>query len=282
MKEIFHQCLLAVGICLSSAALVAGATGAASPADDTQAVLQSDQTLVRAIGNGERGVADRWLDMDFAWITSEGKLQTRAQVLENSPGVANAEMEAQARVYGRTAIVRANRGRVQVLRVWVKRPAGWRALLYQEVTLAVKSEPAGSAAESGECENPCKTIPFDPETEGEKEAVRSWQGVMAAMAGNDAEAYAPLIAEEFTATDTHHDRAFSKIDRIAQITKQKENGARSVPPALVSARMFDFGETVMMIAKEQRPNAKAYYNTRMWVRREGRWQMLFSFNTRIQ
>jgi hypothetical protein len=55
-----------------------------------------------------------------------------------------------------------------------------------------------------------------------------------------------------------------------------------VPPALISAHMFDFGETVMMIAKEQRPNAKAYYNTRTWVQRDGRWQMLFSFNTRIQ
>ncbi len=146
----------------------------------------------------------------------------------------------------------------------------------------MKSEPPASGARSGDCENPCKTIPFLPKTEAEKDAVRSWQGVMAAMADNDADAYAQLIADEFTATDTHHDRAFTKVGRIAQINKQKQNGARSVPPALISARMFDFGETVMMIAKEQRPNAKTYYNTRMWVQRDGRWQMLFSFNTRVQ
>jgi len=280
MKQFLHRGLHAIGIGLC--AVAAFLTGAAVAADDEQVVLQSDQALGRAIGSGERGGADRLLDADFTWVASEGKLQTRAQVLENLPGVANAEIEAQARVYGRSAIVRANRGRVQVLRIWVKRPSGWRAFLYQEVTLAVKPEPAASGTESGGCENPCKTIPFQPETEAEKEAIRSWQGVMAAMAENDAEAYAPLIADEFTATDTPHDRAFTKVDRIAQINKQKQNGTRSVPPALISARMFDFGETVMMIAKEQRPNAKAYYNTRMWVQRDGRWQMLFSFNTRIQ
>jgi hypothetical protein len=282
MNDLAHRGLRAIGLGLCAVAMLTGAAGASIAADDSQAVLRSDQALVRAMGSGDRGGADRFLDADFTWISSEGKLQTRARVLENLPGIANADMEADVRVYGGSAIVRANRGRVQVLRVWVKRPAGWRALLYQEVTLVVKAEPVSSVPDSGECENPCKTIPFQPETEGEAAALRSWQGVMAAMAGNDAEAYAPLIAEEFTATDTNHDRAYTKIDRIAQINKQKQNGARSLPPALISAHMFDFGETVMMIAEEQRPNAKAFYNTRMWVQRDGRWQMLFTFNTRIQ
>ena len=102
------------------------------------------------------------------------------------------------------------------------------------------------------------------------------------MAENDADAYTTLVADEFTATDTHHDRPYTKADRISQIRKQKLSGNRSTPPALLSAQMFDFGETVMMIAHEQRAHAKEYFNTRMWVKREGRWQMLFSFNTRIE
>jgi hypothetical protein len=155
-------------------------------------------------------------------------------------------------------------------------------LLYQEVRQVEKSEPAaGSDSSAGECENPCKSIPFQPETQSEREAIASWQGVMRAMAASDAEAYAPLIADEFTATDTHHDAPYSKAERLAQLQKQKRAGTRSAPPALLSARMFDLAETVMMIAREQRSNAKPYFNTRMWVRRDGRWQMLFSFNTRI-
>ena len=105
---------------------------------------------------------------------------------------------------------------------------------------------------------------------------------MKAMAENDADAYVPLIADEFTATDTHRDHPYTKPDRIAQIKKQKLAGTRSVPPVLLSAQMFDFGDTVMMIAHEQRLNAKAFFNTRMWGKRDGRWQMLFSFNTRIE
>src|SRR5260370_21146108 len=190
MKHFSERGLRAIGISLCPVA--AFRTGAAVAADDEQVVLQSDQALVRAIGSVERVGADRLLDADFTWITLEGKLQTRAQVVENLPGVANAEIETQARVYGRSAIVRANRGRVQVLRIWVKRPSGWRAFLYQEVTLAVKSESAASGAESGDCENPCKTIPFQPETEAEKKAIRSRQGVMAAMAGNRCRTQPPV------------------------------------------------------------------------------------------
>jgi hypothetical protein len=78
---------------------------------------------------------------------------------------------------------------------------------------------------------------------------------MRAMASNDADAYARLIADEFTATDTHHTRPFSKSDRLAQIQKMKLTGAHSAPSPLVSARMFDFGQSVMMIAREQRPTS---------------------------
>jgi Domain of unknown function (DUF4440) len=102
------------------------------------------------------------------------------------------------------------------------------------------------------------------------------------MADNDADAYSLLIADEFTATDTYHDRPFTKSDRLSQIGKQKLRGTRSSPPELRSAEMFEFGDTVMMVAREQRPGAKSYFNTRMWVRRDARWQMLFSFNTRIE
>ena len=72
-----------------------------------------------------------------------------------------------------------------------------------------------------------------------------------------------------------------RANRIAQLRRRKQSGGGSLPLALLSARMFDFGETVMMLAREQRPNAKPYFNTRMWVKRDGGWQMLFSFNTRI-
>jgi hypothetical protein len=249
-------------------------------ADDSSSLLDADKAFVQALVQKDAATTANFLSADFAWIDSVGKRFTRASTLKTFPAVANADVEAQIRTYGNTAVVRANRGKVNVLRVWVKRPDGWRIVLYQEVTQVEKSEPPAGKT-STECVNPCKTIPFQPQTTNEKEAIASWQGVMRAMAESDADAYSPLIADEFTATDTFHDRPYTKTDRLAQINKQKTTGVRAAPQELRDAEMFDFGETVMMVAHEQRPGAKTYFNTRMWVKRDGRWQMLFSFNTQI-
>ncbi len=281
--------LAIIGVIACAGLGVASASRNNSGTVDGQSVLESDRAFIQLLSKGDKASSTdsralgELLDDDFTWIDSKGKSLTESQVLKNFPAPANPDVQVQERTYGRSAVVRANRGKVQVLRVWVKRATGWRVVLYQEVTMVEKSEPP-AAADSGskECDNPCKTIPYQPETPSEREAIASWQGVMQAMANNDADAYVPLIADEFTATDTHHDRSYTKADRLSQINKQKLAGTRSAPPALISASMFDFGETVMMIAREQRANAKAYFNTRMWVKRDERWQMLFSFNTRIE
>jgi hypothetical protein len=243
-------------------------------------VVQADGALLHALAGHDRAGTEALLDPDFTWINSRGKTQNRAMVIQNFPPPANAGEQIQIREYGNAAVVRADRGQMHVLRIWVRRQKGWRALLYQEVLQVAKSETPGAG--SSDCENPCRSIPFTPQTANEQAAIASWQGVMRAMASNDVAAYARLIADEFTATDTHHVRPFSKSDRLAQIHKLKQTGAHSAPPPLVSARMFDLGQTVLMIAREQRPNGKPYFNTRMWVNRTGRWQMLFSFNTRIE
>ncbi len=264
------------------AVLFAGVVAFAQPlfAGNQGAMPQADTVLLHALAGRDRAAVAALLDPEFTWIGAQGKSQDRAMVLQNFPSPANAGERIQVREYGTAAVVRADRGQMHVLRIWVRRPAGWRALLYQEVLQVSKSE--SSKPGSGDCENPCRSIPFVPQTVNEKAAVASWQGVMRAMASNDAGAYARLIADEFTATDTHHARPFSKPDRLAQIQKLKVTGTHSAPSPLVSARMFDLGQTVVMIAREQRPGHKPYFNTRMWVNRDGRWQMLFSFNTRIE
>jgi len=275
---LFVACIWAFGILL-----LAKFAHSASQASGALSALPADQALAQALAKVDKTEVSQLLYNEFEWIDSNGKLLARAQVLERFPSFANSDVSLQERLYGNTAVLRASRGRFHVLRIWVKSASGWRAALYQEVLQVEKPEPPPALdAASSKCENPCKAIPFQPETQSEIEAIASWQGVMRAMATNDADAYAPLIADEFTATDTHHDRPYTKSDRLAQIKQQRLSGAHATPPALISAKMFDFGDTIMMIAREQRQNAKAYYNTRMWVKRDGRWQMLFSFNTRIE
>ncbi|HET7748641.1 MAG TPA: nuclear transport factor 2 family protein, partial [Terriglobales bacterium] len=174
-------------------------------------VTQADAALLHALHNHNRAAVAALLDPDFTWINSRGKTQNRAMLVQNFPPPANAGEQIQIREYGNAAVVRADRGQMHVLRIWVRRQKSWRALLYQEVLQVAKSETPGPG--SSDCENPCRSIPFTPQTENEKAAIASWQGVMRAMATNDADAYARLIADEFTATDTHHARPFSKSDR---------------------------------------------------------------------
>ena len=250
-------------------------------AAESSSVGSADHAFLNALGEKDSTAASRLLRPDFSWINSQGKRLNRAEFLQNLPPAALAEVSAQERIYGNTAVEHVDRGQVHVKRIWVKQSSGWQLLLYQEVTQVEKNEQADGVV-SPECINPCKSIPFEPQTANEKAAVASWQGVMKAMAENDAELYAPLIAEEFTATDTFHDRVYTKPERLEQIAKRKQGGARSVPPEMISAQMFDFGETVVMIAREQRRQGKPYFNSRMWVERDGRWQMVFSFNTRIE
>jgi hypothetical protein len=250
-------------------------------ADNSVSPAQADHDFVQAFEKKDRPALQQILDAGFIWIDANGRCLTRAECLEKVPAVANTNIETQTRNYGNVEVVHANHERMNVLRVWVKRAAGWRIVLYQEVLQVEKSAPAGGAP-SVECVNPCKSIPYQPQTQSEREAIASWQRVMKAMTENDPEAYSPLIAEEFTATDTYHDRPYTKTDRLSQISEQKQKGKRSAPPELLSAEMLDFGDSVLMVSKEQRPGGKSYFNSRMWVKRDTRWQMLFSFNTRIE
>lgn len=250
-------------------------------AQDIGAVPQADRSFLQAAQQKDAGATSQLLAVEFSWINSQGKRLTRTQFVEQFPSISNADISAEVRVYGNSAFVRASKDKVHVLRVWTKSANGWKLLLYQEVTQVEKSEPV-NAELSGECLNPCKEIPFQSDTPSKKAVLASWQGAMKAMAENDASAYSPLIAEEFTATDTFHDRPYSKTDRLEQIARQKASGRHTAPPELLSADMFDLGETVLMIAREQRKGAKPYFNSRMWVLRDARWQMLFSFNTRIE
>jgi ketosteroid isomerase-like protein len=276
-----HKICVNVGAPTLLLLLLLSAFAAPVRAEDHSSLLQADKAFTAAFQQRDSAAATKVLSPDFAWIDSVGQRLTRARALATFPAIANAGVAPQARSYGNSAVVWANQGKVNVLRVWVKTAAGWQILLYQEVTQVEKSEPVNSTL-SGDCRNPCQEIPLQPATPSEKAAIASWQGVMRAMAENDADAYAPLIADEFTATDTFHDRPYNKADRLAQIQNQKLSGKHNAPPELISAEMFDLGETVLMIAREQRRGAKPYFNSRMWINRSARWQMLFSFNTRIE
>src|ERR1700757_2216374 len=81
-------------------------------AADSAPVLQADKSFVQALVQKDAAATANFLSPDFTWIDSVGKRYSREQVLASSPAVANADVEAEVRVYGETAVARANRGRM--------------------------------------------------------------------------------------------------------------------------------------------------------------------------
>jgi molybdopterin-guanine dinucleotide biosynthesis protein A len=54
-------------------------------AGDDVVVLQADHAFVQAIAKSDKASLGKLLEADFTWTNSEGKTQTKAEVLQNLP-----------------------------------------------------------------------------------------------------------------------------------------------------------------------------------------------------
>lgn len=266
-------CLLAL-VSVSSAVL----------AGEEQSILQADHEFVQAAAKGNAATIGRMLDTDFTWTDADGKTRSRAEVLDSlpTPALSNESgAEVKQQTHSQAGAVMSSRDKTYVLRIWVRRAAGWRLLVYHEVILGRQTAgPSGSGVK--DCENPCKTLPYKPRNEAEQAIVTSWQALETGVTNHDAAAWAPHIAEEFVMLGSSNDHPLSKADRIATLNLQKQTGFASAPAPLVSAQMFDFGDAVVMTCQHQPYTGKPVHVSRLWIKRNGRWVMSISYQTTVQ
>ena len=253
-------------------------------ASEEGAVLQADHEFVRAAAKGDAVSASKLVDSEFTWTDAEGRTLTRAEALNSLPSPAlgdEADARMVRRAYGQVEAIMVDRDKIHVLRVWVKRGAGWRLLVYQEVALGREE---ASPADSGtrECENPCKMVPYKPKNEAEQEVLTSWEAVETAVANHDAFGWVPYIANEFTMLGSTNEHPLTKADRVATLNLQKQTGRGALPPPVASVQMFDFGDSVVMTCVHQPYTGKPMRASRVWVKRDGKWMMSLSFQTTIE
>lgn len=253
-------------------------------AADDQSVLQADREFVQAAGKGDSATVGKVLDTDFTWTDADGKTHSRADVLDSlpTPALGN-ETGAQLKqhTYSQVGAVMSSRDKTHVLRLWVRRSAGWRLLVYHEVILG-RQTPSSSGTGVKDCENPCKTLPYKPKNEAEQGIIASWQALETGVTNHDAAAWAPHIAEEFVMLGSSNDHPLSKADRMATLNLQKQTGFASAPAPLVSAQMFDFGDAVVMTCQHQPYSGKPVRVSRLWIKRNGQWVMSISYQTTMQ
>jgi ketosteroid isomerase-like protein len=277
----FHAILLAI-IC--SSLLFLTLSNRLFAVDAGQAVLQADHAFVQAVAKADTAKLTSLLDKDFTWCDSSGKIFSLADVLHSVPkGSLGDETGAELKqlTYAGVGAVMAGRDKVQILRMWVKRPAGWRLLVYHEVHLS-DHPPAEGGTGVKECENPCKSVPYQPKNEAEHAVIVSWQALETGVTNHDAAAWSPHIAEEFVMLNSNNDHPFGKADRIAILNKQKQSGVASAPSPLVSAQMFDFGDAIVMTCLHKTHTGKSVHVSRLWIKRDGNWVMAISYQTLIQ
>jgi hypothetical protein len=288
MKRIPTSLLLAAGllssinfISVQAAAKFQFADPNAAEADASHPSFKPDQDLVQALASNDNAAVARLLDNEFIWTDSQGRTLNKKQVLENLPVPALGDenhADEQELVNRQIVIHRVAGGNMYVLRVWVKRAAGWRALVYQEVSQL--GAPPATDSGAGDCENPCKTVPFTPQSTDEREVIQAYQQVERAVTAHDSAAWGAHIAGDFFAVTSNSDRPLDKRTRMAGLDQQKQGGIAPFP--LVRARMFQFGDTMVMTSRQQPAHGKALHVTRIWTKQHGNWLEVFSYQTTIQ
>src|SRR5207244_11295179 len=113
-------------------------------------------------------------------------------------------------------------------------------------------------------DNPCKTIAYEPKNEADQAIMASRQALEPGVTNHDAAAWAPHIAEEFAMLSSANDHPLTKADRIATLNLQKQTGRGTAPAPLVSAQMFDFGDSVIMTCMHQPYTGKPVHVSRLW------------------
>jgi hypothetical protein len=250
---------------------------------DDLAMLAADHAFVEAAAKVDKTELGKLLDADFTWTDFEGRTLTKAEVLRDPPKPAMAnENDAQLKyyTYGASGDVQMNLGRTHLLRVWAKRRGGWKAMVYQEVMSLDAPPPSGPARAGKDCENPCKTVAYTPKNEAELQVVAAYSKLETAAMAHNSAVFATVVGDEFVAASSNSDKLYDKRGRMEDFDHSKMGGL--APSPLVSARMFDFGEAILMTSEHQPDSGKRLHVTRVWVRRDGSWVETLSYQTSVR
>ena len=235
-------------------------------------MLTADDSLLSALARGDASP----LDDDLTWIDADGRQFDKAQFLGQRPKPLLEGGEREVHCYGALATVREESGKHHVLRIWVDPGDGWHLIVWHEV---VQSGAAHSPGRK-EWDNPCFTLPYAPRETHERECLASWQELERAVMRHDPDEWARHVADEFVVVGAA--RRHSKSERYNVIAQQQRTDANSAPAPLVSARLDRFGDTILMRCEHQPFHGKAARVSRLFVRRDGLWQMAVSFQTTRQ
>jgi hypothetical protein len=173
--------------------------------------------------------------------------------------------------------------------LWVKNPSGWQAFVFLNIPIPAErpdymAPPNAPTDADKTCDNPCKTLPYKPENAAQEGAMKTWF-----ILKNDE--WHPNPDDWAAHSDDNHEtltpRAdIPKMQHVHELEEERklygENGG-SGGSSVLSMRMFDFGNVVIMQAFQGRnPSAKpTSWNLRLFINRGDGWKIALSAQTNI-
>jgi hypothetical protein len=245
-------------------------------------ILTADAALTQAIATSNSAAALALVDDDVTWTDAEGRTIGKADMAQTFPTPAIGD-ESGADVrrfnYTRVGVVQIHKDRLHGLRVWVQRPEGWRLFVYHEVQ-SLATPPTSAPGTGKECVNPCRTIPYEPTSANERAVIAAYQALETSAHAADVANWGTHVADEFILVSSNSDRTFSKTERLDGLRKATFGGVS--PTELISARLFDFDDAVVMRSQHRPVSGAPLQITRVWVNRGGTWASTLSYQTSIQ
>jgi hypothetical protein len=291
MRGLFARAL-AVAVFLAALPLALPGRPAAT-ADDASALRQAHHSLSEALANGDRKAVGALLDERFEWVEANGRIHTKSEVLDDLAQFA-AENEGEIDVrtvnfLGQVERVLGIHRNQRFAHLWVKNPAGWQAFVYLNIPIPaerpeIMAPPPPPTEADKVCENPCKTLPYKPENSAEEGAIATWFRLK-----NDE--WHPNPEDWAAHADVYHETLTPRTDiprlqhveELAEERKLYGDSGGSGGSSVLSMRMFDFGNVVIMEAFQGRnPSTKpSSWNLRLFLNRGDGWKIALSAQTNI-
>jgi hypothetical protein len=250
----------------------------------------AESSLISAVRQGDSKTVELLLHDDFGATDSAGITADKRQTLQHLGKLNVSDLALTPHVYGKVAYLTGTSetptGKVRVVRVWVKAESKWQAILQQETVIVGKSATAQATVPVGTtCENPCKSIPYQAPNSEAAAVVASWEALEDAVNHRDADQWANHVSDDFVFNVKEDGNPLTKADRVAIIRKQKLGNSVTDIGAVIpnSMKVWVFGDSAVM-ADDQQPTqgGPPYRAMRIWIKREGRWQLVYSQQTVIE
>jgi hypothetical protein len=260
---------------------------------DKATYIQADRALTAALVGGDQKAAAALLDQNFQWVETNGKIHTKAQVLEDLAPFATDNLGAidvrTLDLLGQAERILGIHHNQRFAHLWVNRPTGWQALVFLDIPIPAETTeftavPRPPAHPDADCENPCRTLPYKPENAAQAGSLAAWFRLKNAEWHPNPEVWDADSDENHETISPRGD--LPKLQHVMQLAEQRklygEKGADPGQPVM-SMRMFDVGNVVVQECLQGPVGAAnpITFVLRVFVNRGAGWKIVLSAQTNI-